>query len=98
MTCGEMLVQTGDSRDFTMIFMHGVIDGSNKDYLFDAVRVSEATEIIYEMCVAETNANLLDVSRKRVERVCIGAIWWAQKIWINRITWCLGVRGPGSGQ
>ena len=64
MTCGEMLVQTGDTRDFTMIFMHGVINGMKKDYLFDAVKVSEATDKVYEMCVADTKANLLEVFQK----------------------------------
>ena len=64
MTCGEMLVQTGDTRDFTMIFMHGVINGLKKDYLFDAVKVSEATDKVYDMCVADTKANLLEVFEK----------------------------------
>jgi hypothetical protein len=61
MTCGEMLIQTGSSRDFTMIYMHGVINGLQKDFLFDAVKVSEATDKIYEMCVADTDANLLKI-------------------------------------
>ena len=64
MTCGEMLIQTGSSRDFTMIFMHGVVNGLQKDYMFDAVKVSEATDKIYEMCVADTDANLLEVFKK----------------------------------
>jgi len=64
MTCGEMLRQTGDTRDFTMIFMHGVINGLHKDYLFDAGKVSEATDKIYDMCVADTKANLLEVFEK----------------------------------
>jgi len=64
MTCAEMLVQTGSTRDFTMIYMHGVINGLQKDYLFDAVKVSEATDKIYELCIADTNANLLDVFKK----------------------------------
>jgi hypothetical protein len=32
-----------------------------KDYLFDAAKVSAATDKIYEMCVADTKANLLEV-------------------------------------
>jgi hypothetical protein len=64
MTCGEMLRQTGDTRDFTMIFMHGVINGLHKDFLFDARKVSEATDMIYDMCVADTKANLLEVFEK----------------------------------
>ena len=64
MTCGEMLVQTGSTRDFTMIFMHGVVNGLKKDYLFDAVEVSESTDKIYEMCIADTKANLLEVFKK----------------------------------
>jgi len=64
MTCGEMLIQTGSTRDFTMIFMHGVINGLHKDYLFDAVKVSEATDKIYDMCIADTKANLLEVFEK----------------------------------
>ncbi|HEY5775741.1 MAG TPA: HdeA/HdeB family chaperone [Xanthomonadales bacterium] len=64
MTCGEMLRQTGDTREFTMIFMHGVINGLRKDYLFDAVKVSEAIDKIYDMCVADTKANLLEVFEK----------------------------------
>lgn len=64
MTCGEMLIQTGSTRDFTMIYMHGVINGLQKDFLFDAVKVSEATDKIYEMCVADTDANLLEIFKK----------------------------------
>ena len=64
MTCGEMLRQTGSTRDFTMIFMHGVINGLHKDYVFDAVKVSEATDRIYDICVADTKANLLDAFEK----------------------------------
>ena len=64
MTCGEMLIQTGASRDFTMIFMHGVINGLEKDFLFDAAKVSDATDKIYEMCVEDINANLLEVYQK----------------------------------
>lgn len=64
MTCGEMLRQTGSTRDFTMIFMHGVINGLRKDYLFDAIKVSEATDKIYDMCIADTKANLMEVFEK----------------------------------
>ena len=64
MTCGEMLIQTGSARDFTMIYMHGVINGLQKDFMFDAVKVSEATDKIYEMCIADTDANLLEVFKK----------------------------------
>lgn len=64
MTCGEMLVQTGSTRDFTMIFMHGVINGLTKVYLVGAVKVSESADKIYEMCVADTHANLLEVFKK----------------------------------
>ena len=64
MTCGEMLVQTGSSRDFTMIFMHGVINGMKKDFMFDAQKVAEATDEVYSMCVADTDANLLKVFEK----------------------------------
>jgi len=64
MTCGEMLIQTGSSRDFTMIFMHGVINGMKKNFVFDAVKVSEATDEVYSMCVADTDANLLKVFEK----------------------------------
>ena len=64
MTCGEMLIQTGSSRDFTMIFMHGVINGMEKDFLFVAQKVAEATDEVYSMCVADTGANLLKVFKK----------------------------------
>jgi hypothetical protein len=64
MTCAEMLIQSGKERDFTMIYFHGVINGLQKDFLFDAVKVSEATDMIYTMCIADTNANLLEVFKK----------------------------------
>jgi len=64
MTCAEMLRQTGSTRDFTMIYMHGVINGLDKDYLFDAVKVAESTDVIYDMCIADTSANLLEVFKK----------------------------------
>jgi undecaprenyl pyrophosphate phosphatase UppP len=64
MTCGEMLVQTGSARDFTMIFMHGVVNGMKKDFMFDAQKVAEATDVVYSMCVADTGANLLEVFKK----------------------------------
>jgi len=63
-TCADMLIQSGNERDFTMIYMHGVINGLQKDFMFDAVKVSEATDKIYEMCIADTNANLLEVFKK----------------------------------
>jgi hypothetical protein len=63
-TCADMLVQSGKERDFTMIYMHGVINGLQKDFMFDAVKVSEATDKIYEMCIADTKANLLEVFKK----------------------------------
>jgi len=44
--------------------MHGVINGLEKDFLFDAAKVSEATDKIYEMCVEDINANLLEVYQK----------------------------------
>ena len=64
MTCAEMLIQTGSSRDFTMIFMHGVINGMKKDFMFDAQKVAAATDEVYSMCVADTDANLLKVFEK----------------------------------
>lgn len=64
MTCAEMLVQTGSARDFTMIFMHGVVNGMKKDFMFDAQKVAEATDVVYSMCVADTDANLLKVFEK----------------------------------
>jgi len=63
-TCADMLIQSGKERDFTMIYMHGVINGLQKDFLFDAVKVSEATDKIYDMCITDTNANLLQVFKK----------------------------------
>ena len=47
-----------------MIFMHGVINGLTKVYLVGAVKVSESADKIYEMCVADTDANLLEVFKK----------------------------------
>ena len=64
MTCAEMLIQTGSTRDFTMIFMHGVINGMKKDFMFDAQKVAAATDEVYSMCVADTDANLLKVFEK----------------------------------
>ena len=64
MTCGEMLIQTGSSRDFTMIFLHGVINGIQKDFMFDAQKVAAATDEVYSMCVADTDASLLKVFKE----------------------------------
>ena len=47
-----------------MIFMHGVTNGLTKVYLVGAVKVSESADKIYEMCVADTHANLLEVFKK----------------------------------
>ena len=58
-TCADMLRETGDSRDFTMIYMHGFISGKKSDMVMDTLELTEATDRLLDICIADTSANLL---------------------------------------
>ena len=58
-TCGDMLRETGDSRDFTMIYMHGFISGKKSEMVMDTLELTQATDRLLDICIADPSANLL---------------------------------------
>jgi hypothetical protein len=63
-TCGDMLRETGDSRDFTMIYLHGFISGLKSEMVMDTVELTAATDRILDICIADPKSNLLKAFEK----------------------------------
>jgi hypothetical protein len=66
-TCRELLQMSGDSRDFSMIFMHGFMSGKKNELLFDAPTLTAATDVAVDYCINNPDNTLLsafEVARK----------------------------------
>ena len=63
-TCREMLQMSGDSRDFTMIFMHGFMSGKKNELLFDAPALTAATDVAVDHCIDNPDDTLLSAFEK----------------------------------
>ena len=64
MTCRELLAMSGDSRDFTVIFMHGFVSGKKSELVFDAVPLTEATDKAIHICIDNPDGKLLSAFEK----------------------------------
>ena len=64
MTCRELLQMSGDSRDFTVIFMHGFVSGKKSELVFDAVPMTEATDKAIGICIDNPDGKLLSAFEK----------------------------------
>ena len=64
MTCRDLLRMSGDSRDFTLIFMHGFMSGKKSELVFDAVRLTEATDKVIDICIGNPDGKLLSAFEK----------------------------------
>jgi hypothetical protein len=63
-TCREMLMMGGASRDFTMAFMHGFMSGKKSELLFQVTPLTEATAKVMETCIDNPDDMLLAVFKK----------------------------------
>jgi len=66
-TCRELLQMSGESRDFSMIFMHGFMSGKKNELLFDAPTLTAATDVAVDYCINNPDSTLLsafEVARK----------------------------------
>jgi len=64
MTCRQLLKMSGDSRDFTVIFMQGFVSGKKSEMLFDAVPLTEATDKAIDICIDNPDGTLLAAFEK----------------------------------
>jgi hypothetical protein len=63
-TCREMLKMGGDERDFTIIYMHGFINGTQNTMEFDGPKLTEATDMVLDACISNPDATILSVFDK----------------------------------
>ncbi len=63
-TCREMLMMGGTSRDFTMAFMHGFMSGKKSELLFRVEPLTEATDKVLETCIDHPDETLLSAFEK----------------------------------
>ena len=63
-TCRELLQMSGDSRDFSMIFMHGFMSGKKNELLFDAPTLTAATDVAVDYCINNPDSTLLSAFEK----------------------------------
>jgi len=64
MTCRQLLRMSGDSRDFTVIFMQGFVSGKKAELLFDAVPLTEATDKAIDICIDNPDGKMLAAFEK----------------------------------
>jgi len=64
MTCRELLKMSGDSRDFTVIFMQGFMSGKKSELVFDAVSLTGATDKAIDTCIDNPDGKLLSAFEK----------------------------------
>lgn len=63
--CRRLLKMTGDERDFTLTFFHGLISGIKQDMIFNAPVLAEATDQVINHCIDNPNDTLLKVFKAK---------------------------------
>ncbi len=63
-TCRQLLRMSGDSRDFTVVFLHGFVSGKKSELVFDAVPLTEATDKAIDICIDNPDGKLLSAFEK----------------------------------
>ena len=63
-TCRDLLQMSGESRDFTMIYMHGFMSGKKNELLFDAPKLTAATDVVVDHCINNPDDKLLTAFEK----------------------------------
>jgi len=63
-TCRDMLMMGGTSRDFTMAFMHGFMSGKKSELLFQVEPLTEATDMVLKTCIDHPDETLLAAFEK----------------------------------
>jgi hypothetical protein len=64
MTCRQLLRMSGDSRDFTVVFLHGFVSGKKSELVFDAVSLTGATDKAIDTCIDNPDGKLLSAFEK----------------------------------
>ena len=59
LTCREMLKMGAQEREFTMVFMHGLISGAQNEMVFDAPVLTAASDAVLNACIDNPDATLL---------------------------------------
>lgn len=60
-TCRDLLIRSGDEREFVIIFMHGYMSGRMSEMTFDAPALTLATDAVIDGCISDPDASLLSV-------------------------------------
>ncbi len=63
-TCKDLLLMEGDQRDSTLVFFHGVMLGRSQTTMLDSEKISNQTDKVLEMCIAEPDSKLMSVFEK----------------------------------
>lgn len=60
-SCRDMLKMEHSEQDFTLVYLHGFINGASKEMIFDGPALRAATEKIFDRCIDNPSDNLLKV-------------------------------------
>ncbi len=59
--CRELFRMTGQDREDTLTFFHGVVNGKNDQMIIDVEILSEVTDKVIDHCIDNPNDSLLSV-------------------------------------
>jgi len=59
--CRAMLKMEHSEQDFTLVYLHGFINGTKNEMVFDGPALRAATEKIFDHCIDNPEDNLLKV-------------------------------------
>jgi hypothetical protein len=60
-SCRDMLKMEHSEQDFTLVYLHGFINGTKNEMTFDGPALKAATEKIFDHCIDNPSDNLLKV-------------------------------------
>lgn len=58
-SCRDLLVLSGEERDFVLVFMHGFMSGKLGEMTFDTMRLAAATDSVVTTCIDNPDDTLL---------------------------------------
>lgn len=58
-SCRDLLILSGEERDFVLVFMHGFMSGKLREMTFDTMQLAEATDTVVTTCIDNPDDTLL---------------------------------------
>lgn len=68
-SCRDILVASGEERDLAVMFLQGYFLGKSGKTSFDRDKLAEATDKMIDLCLDETNANLVETMGRALKAV-----------------------------